>query len=83
MAFPGDGRIVDPTGDILAAGSGEAGAIIATIERRKIRTVRRILPIERDQRPSVYQRLFEEVQPSVWERSREATDADESLDDES
>ncbi|HBG29749.1 MAG TPA: hypothetical protein DDW98_03820, partial [Gammaproteobacteria bacterium] len=37
MAFPGDGRIVDPTGEVLAAGSGDAGAILATIELRKTR----------------------------------------------
>lgn len=71
MSFPGDGRIVDPTGEILAAGSGEAGAVIAPIERRKVRTVRRILPVDRDQRPSVYRRLFEDAWLHMVERSRE------------
>ena len=81
LAFPGDGRIVDPTGEVLASGSGESGAIVAPIERRKVRTMRRILPIDRDQRPSVYRQLFDEVWPRMVERSRESG-ADFSGDDE-
>ncbi len=72
MTFPGDGRIVDPTGEVLAAGSGEAGAIVGPIEMRKVRTMRRILPIERDQRPSVYRELFDETLPLAQARSRES-----------
>ncbi len=71
MSFPGDGRIIDPTGEILASGSGDAGAVIGEIERRKVRTMRRILPIDRDQRPSVYRRLFEATWEQVNERSRD------------
>lgn len=71
LAFPGDGRIVDPTGEVLASGSGEAGAIVAQIELRKVRTVRRILPVAVDQRPAVYRRLFEEVWPGMVSGSRE------------
>ena len=82
MAFPGDGRIVDPTGDVLAAGSGEAGAIVAPIELRKVRTMRRILPIARDQRPAVYRELFEEMFPTMQEHSREGDPADAGDDDE-
>lgn len=82
MAFPGDGRIVDPTGEVLAAGSGEAGAVIASIERRKVRTVRRILPVGRDQRPTVYRRLFDEVWDSMVESSREGGGMAPSADDE-
>lgn len=74
MSFPGDGRIIDPTGEILASGSGEAGAVIAEIERRKVRTMRRILPLDRDQRPSVYRRLFDACLPIMNERSRERDD---------
>lgn len=58
MAFPGDGRIVDPTGEILAMGTGDAGAVVAPIELRKVRTMRRILPVMSDQRPEVYERLL-------------------------
>jgi predicted amidohydrolase len=72
MSFPGDGRIVDPTGEVLASGSGEAGAIVAPIEMRKARTMRRILPIDRDQRPSVYESLFHSTLPLLQERSRES-----------
>jgi len=74
MAFPGDGRIVDPTGEVLAAGSGEAGAIVAPIELRKVRTMHRILPLHRDQRPSVYRRLFEETLPLMEAETREGED---------
>lgn len=74
MAFPGDGRIVDPTGEVLASGSGEAGAIVALIELRKIRTMRRILPVHRDQRPSVYRRLFDETLPMMLATTREGDD---------
>lgn len=65
MMFPGDGRIVDPTGEVLAAGSGEAGAITAAIELRKARTMRRILPVARDQRPQVYRNLFDAAWPQM------------------
>ncbi|HEX5051078.1 MAG TPA: nitrilase-related carbon-nitrogen hydrolase [Planctomycetota bacterium] len=74
MAFPGDARIVDPTGEVLAAGSGDAGAVVAPIELRKVRTMRRILPIEQDLRPSVYRHMFEEAWPLIVQRSREAND---------
>ena len=82
MAFPGDGRIIDPTGEILASGSGEAGAIVAPIELRKVRTMRRILPVALDQRPSVYRRLFEEAWPTMVEHSRESRQHDGSSDDD-
>lgn len=76
MAFPGDSRIVDPTGEVLAAGSGAAGALIATIELRKARTVRRILPVARDQRPSVYRSCFDAAWPLMQQASREGGDHD-------
>ena len=81
MPFPGDGRIVDPTGEVLASGSGDAGAVVALIEMRKVRTMRRILPIERDQRPSVYRELFAETLPLMEARSRESA-ANRDLDDD-
>jgi predicted amidohydrolase len=65
MSFPGDGRLVDPTGEILAAGSGEAGAITGVVELRKARTMRRILPVAKDQRPDVYRKLFESAWPQM------------------
>jgi predicted amidohydrolase len=77
MAFPGDSRIIDPTGEVMAAGAGDAGAIVAPIELRKVRTMRRILPIDRDQRPEVYQRLFATTFPHMLERSRDTVRLDE------
>jgi hypothetical protein len=44
--------------------------------------MRRILPIARDQRPSVYRRMFEEVWPLMVERSRESHGQDFGSDDE-
>lgn len=73
MPFPGDSRIIDPTGEVLAAGAGDAGAIVAPIELRKVRTMRRILPIDRDQRPSVYRELFDADFPGMAQRSRESS----------
>lgn len=81
MAFPGDGRIVDPIGDVLAAGSGDAGAVVARIEPRKVRTMRRILPIARDVRPDVYERLFAETLPLMRAQARPPqAAADEGVD---
>lgn len=58
VSFPGDGRIIDPMGEILATGNGDAGATLATIELRKVRTMRRVLPIAADLRPEVYKQLL-------------------------
>ncbi|MFN9306157.1 MAG: nitrilase-related carbon-nitrogen hydrolase [Planctomycetota bacterium] len=78
MTFPGDGRIVDPIGDVLAAGAGDAGAIVALVEPRKVRTMRRILPIARDVRPDVYARIFAETLPIMQSQQRapRTTDGD-------
>ena len=70
-AYLGDGRIVDPTGEILAAGSGEEGVIMAELELKTVRTLRRVLPIDRDQRPDVYQRMIEETLESMRAASRD------------
>ena len=78
MAFPGDGRIVDPIGDVLAAGSGDAGAVVAAIEPRKVRTMRRILPIARDVRPDVYERLFAETLPLMQAQARKPQAPDDA-----
>jgi predicted amidohydrolase len=75
MAFPGDGRIVDPTGELLASGAGDAGALVATLEVRKARTMRRILPIAQDARPQVYRKLFEETWEQVVRQLRTPGDS--------
>lgn len=71
LSFLGDGRIVDPTGEILASGSGDAGALVAELDLRTVRTMRRILPVHRDERPSVYRRLWDETYDGMVEASRE------------
>jgi predicted amidohydrolase len=76
QVFTGDGRIVDPTGEILAAGNGESAVFTADLELRKVRTVRRVLPVERDQRPSVYRQLWDEAWPSMQKASRESGERD-------
>lgn len=76
LTFPGDGRIVDPMGEVLVGGTGEAGPLVAEIELRKVRTMRRILPVGRDQRPSVYRRLLEAAWPRMQEQSREGDGSD-------
>jgi omega-amidase len=70
MSFLGDGRIVDPTGEVISSGAGEAGAIVGAIELRKVRTMRRILPLEQDQRPEVYKQMLDETYASMVEKSR-------------
>lgn len=71
LSFPGDGRIVDPTGEVLASGGGDSGALVATLDLRTIRTMRRMLPLQRDERPSVYRRLWDETFDEMVRNSRE------------
>jgi predicted amidohydrolase len=59
LHFPGDSRIVDPMGEVLAAGSGESSPILAEIEPRRVRMMRRVLPIAKDRRPEVYSRIWQ------------------------
>ncbi len=57
--FPGDSRIIDPMGTVLVAGEGAQAPLIAEIEPRKVRVMRRILPVAKDRRPEVYARLWQ------------------------
>ena len=61
LVFPGDSRIVDPMGEVLADGRGEDEPIMAEIQLKKIRTIRRILPVHRDRQGQVYRELWEAV----------------------
>ena len=54
LLFPGDSRIIDPMGEIVATGAGEDSLILAELELRRVRTMRRILPVARDRRPALY-----------------------------
>lgn len=71
LSFLGDGRIVDPTGEVLASGGGDSGALVATLDMRTIRTMRRMLPLQRDERPAVYRRLWDETFDDMVQKSRE------------
>ena len=79
VSFPGDGRIIDPTGEILATGNGDPGAVVAAIELRKVRTMRRILPVASDMRPEVYRQLLDAAYDKMvagtrGEQDRESVD---------
>ncbi|MGE3172294.1 MAG: nitrilase-related carbon-nitrogen hydrolase [Planctomycetota bacterium] len=76
LSYPGDGRIIDPTGEVLVAGSGGDEPLVAELELRTARTMRRILPVDRDQRPTVYRRLCEDVWESMIAASRESGDGE-------
>lgn len=58
LSFPGNSRIVDPMGEVIASGDGGIGTVTAEIEVRKARTMRRTMPIERDRRPGVYRAIW-------------------------
>ncbi len=61
LVFPGDSRIVDPMGKVVSAGSGESEPLIGELEMRRVRTMRRILPVAKDRRPQVYSELWNDV----------------------
>lgn len=71
MPFAGDGRVVDPTGELLATGKGDAGPVVGPIELRKVRTMRRILPVAADLRPEVYRKLLVEAYDRMVAGTRE------------
>ncbi len=63
MVFPGDSRIIDPMGEVLAAGAGDPDPLIADIELRKCKTMRRILPIHKDRQPEIYMEIWKDLLP--------------------
>ncbi len=67
LVFPGNSRIVDPMGEVIASASGEEQPVIAEIELRRCRSMQRILPVHKDRQPQVYRDLW---QP-VWENPEE------------
>ena len=58
LVFPGNSRIVDPMGELVACGNGEDGPVMAAIDLRKVKTMRRMMPIEKDRRPALYRDLW-------------------------
>jgi predicted amidohydrolase len=59
LSFPGDSRIIDPMGEVLGSGAGEDGPVLGEVALRKVETMRRILPIRKDRRIDVYERLWQ------------------------
>lgn len=58
LHYPGDSRIIDPMGETLGSGAGEEGPVTGEIELRKVRSMRRILPINKDRRPDLYAQIW-------------------------
>ena len=50
LAFPGNSMIASPHGEVLAEGRGEPGLVAATLDRECVRTLRRRVPVRRDER---------------------------------
>ena len=61
LVFPGDSRIVDPMGEVIGSGSGASEPVLAEIQLRKVRTMRRIMPIAKDGRPPLYRTIWQEL----------------------
>lgn len=72
LPFPGDSRIVDPMGVVLASGSGEDGAVCAEIDPKKVRTMQRLIPVKKDQRPQVYREIWRDAWDEMLDSSRDA-----------
>ncbi len=60
IAYPGNSIIVDPAGNVLAAGNGTPGAVLAQLELKETAIVRRAIPVGKDRRPDVYARFRSE-----------------------
>jgi predicted amidohydrolase len=58
LEFPGDSAIVDPSGEVVAAGDGSEGAIVAEMNLKQIQTIRRLLTVRKDRRDDVYRRIW-------------------------
>jgi predicted amidohydrolase len=59
VVYPGNSLIVDPTGTIVAGGSGAPGVIAAEIELRQAAAMRRAIPVAKDRRPDAYAALWD------------------------
>lgn len=58
LHFPGDSRIIDPMGETISGGAGEDEPILGEIAPRKVKSMRRILPIDKDRRPEIYGKFW-------------------------
>jgi predicted amidohydrolase len=53
LAYAGDSRIVDPMGEVLAAGAGQETLLLAELDPARVRETREALPFMRDRRKGV------------------------------
>ncbi|MHC5062429.1 MAG: nitrilase-related carbon-nitrogen hydrolase [Planctomycetota bacterium] len=81
LAFPGDSRIIDPMGEVLAAGAGENTPLIAEIHPRKVRSMHRILPVAKDIRPETYREIWRDAWTDAAEDSSEPPVEDRKAQD--
>ncbi len=54
LDFPGTSLIVDPSGKVLAEGSGEAALVSAEIDLAAVREMRTRVPVARDEKRALY-----------------------------
>jgi predicted amidohydrolase len=58
LEFPGNSTVVDPAGEVMAAGDGSEGIVLAELNLRHIQTIRRLLTVRKDRRDAVYRKLW-------------------------
>ena len=54
VTFPGRSLVVDPWGNVLVEGDGQERLVIAQVDLREVRKVRRYLTVYEDRRPEAY-----------------------------
>ncbi len=54
LSFPGNSLVVDPHGNVLAEGEGQAGLVTADVDLDVVRKVRTRVPIRKDERRDLY-----------------------------
>ena len=63
VQFPGNSLIVDPTGEIRSKGNGEESIVSAEVDLKEVAIVRRAIPVSKDRREDVYERLTVKTSP--------------------
>jgi len=54
LDFPGNSLVAAPDGSVLAEGRGQEGLVVAELDLDAVRSLRRAVPVRRDERPDVY-----------------------------
>ena len=69
LVFPGDSRIADPMGSMIASANGDDEPVVAEIELRHCCSMQRILPIHDDRQAEVYKRMWQPIFENDRQRS--------------